>query len=156
MNAKKLVLALAAIAAAAAGMPSWAQERGYHNDTSGRYDVRDERHEGRYDRDNRYQRGDRVQADRRNEEWSDGRRSEGGWGRSSDFHSGYDGYGPDHNMRRGDRLPNRYRSHQYVVDNWRAHHLSAPPRGHHWVQVGADYVLVAAATGLIVNAVIGH
>ena len=29
--------------------------------------------------------------------------------------------------------------------------LYAPPRGQHWVQVGSDYVLVAIATGLIVN-----
>jgi Ni/Co efflux regulator RcnB len=59
-------------------------------------------------------------------------------------------------MHRGDRLPSRYRNHQYVVNNWRSHHLSAPPRGHQWVQVGADYLLVAAATGLIVSAMQGQ
>jgi Ni/Co efflux regulator RcnB len=148
-------------------MPSWAQERGYHNDAANRYDARDQRNadtrdqrgDDRYQRnDNRYRDGDRydrAQAWRR-EQTRDGRGAQGGWGRTSDFHSGYDGYGPDHNMHRGDRLPSRYRTHQYVVDNYRAHHLSAPPRGHHWVQVGADYVLVAAATGLIVQAVMGQ
>jgi Ni/Co efflux regulator RcnB len=27
------------------------------------------------------------------------------------------------------RLPSHYHKRQYVVDNWRAHRLSAPPRG---------------------------
>jgi Ni/Co efflux regulator RcnB len=142
-----------------------AQDR-YHNDTnrswSQRDDSRYQRDDSRYQRDdNRYQRDDnRWQGDRRDDgRWNSDRRddrSRGGWGRTENFHSGYDGYGPDHNLRRGERLPSRYRTHQYVVDNWRAHHLSRPPHGHRWVQVGADYVLVAAATGLIVNAVMGQ
>lgn len=61
------------------------------------------------------------------------------------------GAGPDHRFHRGDRLPTAYRGRQYVVDDWRAHRLSAPPPGHRWVQVGADYVLVAVATGIIVQ-----
>ena len=56
----------------------------------------------------------------------------------------------------GGRLPAEYRSHQYVVDDWRGHHLSAPPRGYHWVQTGPDYVLVAIATGLIAQIVLAH
>ncbi len=59
------------------------------------------------------------------------------------------GAGPQHNFRRGGRLPMEYRNHQYVVDNWRAQRLSAPPRGYHWVQTGSDYVLVAIASGII-------
>jgi Ni/Co efflux regulator RcnB len=51
--------------------------------------------------------------------------------------------------QRGDRLPAPYRSSQYVVNDWRAHHLTAPPRGHYWVQNGSDYVLAAIATGII-------
>ncbi|MFZ2390053.1 MAG: RcnB family protein [Polaromonas sp.] len=61
------------------------------------------------------------------------------------------GAGPDHNFYRGGRLPREYRNNQYVVNDWRDHHLKAPPRGHYWVQVGADYVLVAIATGIIVQ-----
>ena len=61
------------------------------------------------------------------------------------------GAGPDHAFRRGQRLPIEYRNHQYVVDDWRGHHLSAPPRGYHWVQTGGDYVLVAIATGVILQ-----
>ena len=58
-------------------------------------------------------------------------------------------------FRRGHRLPTELRRDQYVVSNWRGHHLSAPPRGYHWVQVGPDYVLAAIATGLIANLVLG-
>ncbi|WP_326533416.1 RcnB family protein [Pseudorhodoferax sp.] len=66
------------------------------------------------------------------------------------------GAGPDHRFHRGDRLPGDYRGKQYVVDDWRGHHLSAPPRGHRWVQVGADYALIAVATGLIAQIVLAH
>ncbi len=59
------------------------------------------------------------------------------------------GAGPDHNFNKGGRLPQEYRNRQYVVDDWRGHHLSAPPRGYQWVQTGGDYVLVAIATGII-------
>ena len=41
------------------------------------------------------------------------------------------------------------RHDRYVVNNWRGRHLSAPPRGYHWVQTGNDYVLAAIATGII-------
>jgi Ni/Co efflux regulator RcnB len=61
------------------------------------------------------------------------------------------GAGPDRAFYRGDRLPFEYRSKQYVVDDWRGHRLSAPPRGYHWVQTGGDYVLVAIATGVILQ-----
>jgi Ni/Co efflux regulator RcnB len=61
------------------------------------------------------------------------------------------GAGPRHDLRRGGRLPSEYRNRQYVVNDWRGHRLSAPPRGYQWVQAGGDYVLVAAATGLIAS-----
>lgn len=66
------------------------------------------------------------------------------------------GAGPDHAFRRGGRLPSDYRGRQYVVDDWRGHHLSSPPRGYHWVQTGADYVLVAVATGIIAQVLLGQ
>ena len=66
------------------------------------------------------------------------------------------GAGPDHNFRRGGRLPPQYRGHQYVVDDWRGHHLSAPPRGYHWVQTGGDYVLAAIATGIIASILLNN
>ncbi|MBC7436888.1 MAG: RcnB family protein [Bdellovibrionales bacterium] len=60
----------------------------------------------------------------------------------------------DYNVRRpefrqGDRIPEQFRSRQYVVNNWQSHGLQQPPRGHEWVQVGADYALVAIGSGVI-------
>jgi Ni/Co efflux regulator RcnB len=66
------------------------------------------------------------------------------------------GAGPDQQFYRGGRLPTQYRSRQYVVDDWRGHHLSAPPRGYHWVQTGNDYVLVAIATGVILQLLLNN
>jgi len=61
------------------------------------------------------------------------------------------GVGPNHSWYRGDRLPYEYRTRHYVVDDWRGHHLYAPPRGYQWVQSGGDYLLVAVATGIIAS-----
>jgi len=61
------------------------------------------------------------------------------------------GVGPNHAWYRGDRLPYEYRTRHYVVDDWRSHHLYAPPRGYQWVQSGGDYLLVAVATGIIAS-----
>jgi Ni/Co efflux regulator RcnB len=43
-----------------------------------------------------------------------------------------------------------------VVDDWRGHHLSPPPRGYHWVHTGGDYVLVAIATGIILQLLLNN
>ena len=59
-------------------------------------------------------------------------------------------------FRRGGYIPRDFRSPQYVVTNYRGYRLSPPPRGHQWVQVGNDYVLIAIATGLIANIVLNY
>lgn len=59
-------------------------------------------------------------------------------------------------FRRGGHLPPAWRSRQYIVDDWRGHRLSAPPRGHHWVQAGGDYLLVSNRTGAIVQVLNGR
>jgi Ni/Co efflux regulator RcnB len=66
----------------------------------------------------------------------------------------YGARGPE--WHRGGRVPPTYRERQYVVDDWQAHNLRRPPRGYHWVQVGGDYVLVAAATGVIADLLLNH
>ena len=66
------------------------------------------------------------------------------------------GAGPDHRYHKGDRLPKEWRSHQYVVNDWRGHHLKQPPRGYHWVQSGTDYILVAIATGVIAQIILNQ
>jgi Ni/Co efflux regulator RcnB len=66
------------------------------------------------------------------------------------------GAGPNHDYYRGQRLPVEYRHRSYVVDDWRGHQLTAPPRGYHWVQTGGDYLLVAIATGIILQVFLGR
>ncbi len=66
------------------------------------------------------------------------------------------GAGPNHSYYRGSHLPPQYRTRQYVVEDWRGHRLSAPPRGYHWVQSGSDYMLVAIATGVIITLLLNN
>ena len=57
-----------------------------------------------------------------------------------------------HRFQRGDQVPYQFRQRQYYVNDWRAHQLYAPPYGHQWVRSDTgDYILMALATGLIVN-----
>lgn len=57
---------------------------------------------------------------------------------------------------RGDHIPAEYRDNRYVVNDWRARHLKAPPRGYHYVQVDGDFVLAAIATGVIASVLINN
>lgn len=66
------------------------------------------------------------------------------------------GAGPTHNLYRGGRLPPQYRSHVYVVNDWRGQRLHRPPAGYHWVQTGGDFVLVAITTGVILSILLNH
>ena len=66
------------------------------------------------------------------------------------------GAGPDHRWVKGSRVPPQYRAHGYVVNDWRGHRLSAPPRGYRWIQNGGDYLLVAIASGVIAQIVFGN
>lgn len=59
-------------------------------------------------------------------------------------------------LRRGERLPARYQTHQYVIEDWRALRLSKPPRGHQWVQADNSFALVAIATGRVTQVVLGR
>jgi Ni/Co efflux regulator RcnB len=76
--------------------------------------------------------------------------------RVQDSHNGPRGAGPRHDMRKGNRLSSDYRGNQYVVNDWRGHRLSAPPRGTHWVQAGSDYVLVGIASGIIAQVLLNN
>jgi Ni/Co efflux regulator RcnB len=71
------------------------------------------------------------------------------------FHEPYappPGWAP-HEWRRGERLPPAYFVPEYVVVDWRAHHLRRPPPGYEWVRVGTDLILVGIATGLIAEVI---
>lgn len=64
------------------------------------------------------------------------------------------GAGPEHRYHRGGRLPPEARQSVMVVQDWRDHRLDPPPRGHDWVRLGSDFVLVAAATGIIAQVIL--
>ena len=135
MFGKTLVSALVALSLVASGGLALAQrndDRGPEN-----HDRVDERKDVRQD-----DRRDVRQDDRR-----DGRQDERREER---------GAGPQHAFHKGGRLPGEYLKPQYVVSDWRGHHLSAPPRGYQWVQTGGDFVLAAIATGVILNLVLGN
>lgn len=59
--------------------------------------------------------------------------------------------------RKGGRVPAKFRGASYQVNDWRSRDLPAPPRGHRWVRVNGDYVLVAVAvaTGVIAQILLG-
>lgn len=61
-----------------------------------------------------------------------------------------------HAFGRGKRLPGEFRGRHYVVTDYWRYRLPKPPRHQHWVQVGPDFVLVVATTGLIINVVLGN
>lgn len=126
----------------AANAPAFAQH-GHDRAQERREDRREYRDERREER--------REYRDERREERREYRDD-----RRDDRREARRGAGPRHDLYRGQRLPASYHHRQYVVDNWRSHRLSAPPRGYHWVQVGNDYVLAAIATGIIASVLLGN
>jgi Ni/Co efflux regulator RcnB len=111
-----------------------------------RVERRDDRRDDRFDR-----RNDRLddRFDRR-----DDRRDARNDRRFRNNHRYYNARSPE--FRRGHYIPYEYRHRQYVVVDHRGHRLAPPPRGHQWVQVGSDYVLIAITTGLIANIILNH
>ena len=150
MNKKIILGAVLAALVGTTGVAA-AQNRGPDGRDNGRSEHRDNRngdkHDNKNDRhDDRHNDRHNAGPDRRNDR-VDYRHDDRGPNR---------GAGPRHDLHKGHRLPPEYRSKQYVVDNWRSHRLSAPPRGYHWVQTGADYVLVGIATGVIASLILAN
>lgn len=145
MNSKKSVLCAILAASMLSGPLAFAQgdspymNRG-RNDQGQRGDDRDRRGNDARTDDRKGNRGNAYGHYRRDERRQGGER----------------GAGPDHGYYRGDRMPHQYRTRQYIVEDWRGHHLSAPPRGYHWVQSGGDYLLVAIATGIILQLLLNN
>jgi len=54
-----------------------------------------------------------------------------------------------HDFRRGHAVPPTYRGDSYRVADWHERGLREPPRGYHWANIDGNYVLIAAATGVI-------
>jgi Ni/Co efflux regulator RcnB len=135
MKSRALICAIAAASLSLSSL-SFAQGNG-----NGRNNHRDRDHDGRPDAQQHDNRGNNNgnRGDRGNHY--------GNQQRADQYY--YNARGPE--WRRGGRVPSQYHYQQYVVSDWRGHHLSAPPRGQQWVQVGGDYVLMAIATGVIVQ-----
>jgi Ni/Co efflux regulator RcnB len=157
MKSRSLIATAVALTLGMSSLPSFAQGNGrdqkilqqQHQRQDDRADRREDRRDDRFDRrdDRRDYRQDR-RDDRRD------RREYRYESRHDHRHYYYNARGPE--FRRGAYIPREYRNRQYVVVNYRTHHLAAPPRGHQWVQVGGDYVLVAIATGIIASIILSH
>ena len=132
-----IAVSLAASGSAFAQRGDHDNDRGYQQQHSDRYDNdrndRNDRHDDARGKD------DRRHYDARTYHRDDKR-----------------GGGPRHDLRRGGHLSKEYRDNRYVVTDWRDRHLSAPPKGHHWVRAGNDYVLAAIATGLIAQVLLSN
>lgn len=59
---------------------------------------------------------------------------------------------PRHDWRAGGHIAAADWGRGRAVD-YRHHHLRAPPRGYEWREVDGNYVLAAAATGLIASVI---
>jgi len=151
---KRLIMTLAAAAAVAGPIaagataanadPRWDRhERGDHRE--GRWDRREDRWDRREDR-----------WDRREDRWDRGHhngyyyRNKWYYGPPPAAYYGNPYYRPGYEpWRRGGYLPPAYRG--VVVYDYHGRHLRPPPRGYEWRRVGDDYLLVALATGLILD-----
>jgi len=157
---KRLLIATAAVMSFAAPLAvtsaAHADPYGHH----GRYDRRDRDYDNRDDRrDERraYREGYREgRFDQRRHNgyylgnhWYFGPPPQAYYGRR-DFRVDY------REWRRGDTLPRYYRD-QYRPVDYRYHRLSPPPRGAYWTRDDrGEYLLVGAATGLILGLALAH
>lgn len=63
----------------------------------------------------------------------------------------------DHPVRywhQGDYIPRDYMDDRYYVD-WHEAHLPPPPHGHRWMRIDGDFVLVAVASSVITQILLG-
>lgn len=154
-TSRKAMTVGAAVMALCMGAGSvFAQGRGNDNDNRGPGGQRQEH------RDNRNgDKHDNRRDDRRNNRHDD--RRDHRFDARQDYRPGshYDrnGYQPrPADWRRGGRLPPEYRNHNYVVNDYRAYRLQAPPRGYQWVGVGGEFALAAIATGIIAQIIVNR
>ncbi|WP_449429598.1 RcnB family protein [Rhodanobacter umsongensis] len=77
----------------------------------------------------------------------DDRRSHGNDHRRYGYRDGGPRYRGHPHWQRG----HRYNGPTYVVRNYGSYRLRPPPRGYHWVRANNDFLLVAVATGIILD-----
>ncbi len=109
---------------------------GQQNQGQRPYGQQDRHDQGSADQRGGQQAYGQQNRDQRGDSQRDGRQA-GGWAQQSEW-------------RRGGHLARGDWEQARQVD-WRRHHLRRPPRGYEWRQVNGNYVLAAAATGLIAS-----
>lgn len=130
---------LIALALLTTGSLALAGQNGHDRDRRGQgHGYADQRHDGRHgdsrrhdDRRHDYRRYDTRRYDDRRYGYRDGYRRHGNHPR---WERGHHYYGPT-----------------YVVRDYGHYRLRQPPRGYHWVRANNDYLLVAIATGIILD-----
>lgn len=152
MQTRTVISALVAATLGLSSMSSFAQgnDRRAHN----REEIlQQQRQADRWDDRRDERRDDRQDARRdRRDDRRDDRQDARRFQQHPHYH--YNARGPE--FRRGGYVPREYRHRQYVVVDYRSHRLAPPPRGHQWVQVGGDYVLIAIATGIIASIILSQ
>ncbi|MDL4915356.1 MAG: RcnB family protein [Enterobacterales bacterium endosymbiont of Blomia tropicalis] len=111
---------------------SWQQQReggGHHEDRGRGPGPANQRH------DNRHDQGGRSPEHRNNRD-----------------HFAWNG----HDFRRGHVVPHEYRDNIYRVNDWHERGLREPPRGEYWAYIDGNYVLIAAATGIITSLILSN
>lgn len=150
MNKKSLTAAVVTfvLGASSLGTAQARDDRDHRHDRRDRHEQRhDNRHDHRHDQRHDARRGPPVVVVQRSNHFDH---------RHDMRHDHRRGYGYDRHFQRGQRLPVAYRGQGYIVNDWRSHRLQAPPRGHQWVQVGRDQMLVAIATGVIAQLILSQ
>jgi Ni/Co efflux regulator RcnB len=112
---------------------------------------RDHREINQDRRDLRYDRG-RADSWRGRAEWRDFRGARPGYWYAPGY--GYRPYDARYRnaWRRGGYVPPAYRG--YYVQDWGYYGLRAPPPGYRWVYADGNFVMMAAATGLIADVIL--
>lgn len=101
----------------------------------------DKRHEQRFDRHDRHDRRPDVRIVQQHHH----------------YHGGPRAYRGGPRWHKGQYLPRHVVQQRHVVIDHRHHRqLYAPPRGHQWVSVDGEFLLVAVATGLIAHAILSR
>lgn len=145
MNIKKsLGVATFAAALSVASASSMAFQhhgaKGHQGDQRGQHeDQRGEQERQRGDRDEQHGDEGRRQAPQREYTSLHDRGRHEGW------------------YKRGGHVPAEYRRGSYVVTDWRSRRLREPPRGYEYVRSdNGEYLLIAAATGVIASIIAGN
>jgi Ni/Co efflux regulator RcnB len=113
--------------------------------STGSFALADQDHGG-HDRQG-HDRGRNDRGDHQHDRGHGDRRWRGDDQRRYGYRDGGPRYYGGHRWERG----HRYYGPTYVVRNYGYYRLRPPPRGYHWVRADNDYLLVAIATGVILD-----